>query len=339
MASQPNSSIEKLATAFDLHYTWQYGSDQKELRELYEKAKDAQWNGATYLAWDTDVDLERPAAFPDETIPIYGSEYWARLTPEEIKKVRVEMASWTLSQFLHGEQGALLATSQIVSAVPSADAKFFASTQVVDEARHVEVYDRYLREKVGLTYPVSPHLKSLLDQILRDGRWDMKYLGMQIMVEGLALAAFAMIHKFSAEPLIKELTRMVMHDEARHVAFGVLGLKGVYRDMKPSELRDREDFVIESSRLMRDRFLAQEVWEKMGLDAKGCVEFALNSPPLQYFRSLLFSKIVPNLKRLGLLTDYVRPRLEELGILQWEDFDPDANPAEVIAATFVPGQS
>src|SRR5690606_13121185 len=157
-----------------------------------------------------------------------------------------------------------------------------------------------------LVYPISPHLKQLLDLIVQDSRWDMKYLGMQIMVEGLALAAFGVIQQTHTEPLIREIVHMIMRDEARHVAFGVLSLEGVYEEMKPSELKDREDFVIESSRLMRDRFLGQEVWERMGMPVKECTDFALESESMKMFRQLLFSKIVPNIKRLGLLTPRVR---------------------------------
>lgn len=321
-------AIERLETTFGLHYTWDYGVTRKDLRDLYEKSKEMQWNGATYLPWNTDVDISKPYT-PDAMIPIYGSSIWRSLSAKERVDIRVETSSWLLSQFLHGEQGALLASAQLVTAVPSADAKFYASTQVMDEARHVEVYDRYIREKVGFHYPVSPHLKQLLDTILTDSRWDMKYLGMQIMVEGLALAAFGFIHKFTDEPLLRELTKMVMRDEARHVAFGVLGLRDVYKNMPPHELRDREDFVIEASRLMRDRFLAQEVWEKMALPVDECMDFARTSPPLLIFRSLLFSKIVPYLKRLGLLTPYVRPHLQQLGVLQYENADPDAEPQDI----------
>lgn len=322
-------SVEKLPTTFDLSYVWDYESKREDLRLLYEKAKEGQWNGATYLPWHIDVDLEKPS-FPDATIPIFGTDHWNKLTTREQQKLRNEMSSWMLSQFLHGEQGALLATAQIVTAVPDQDARYYASTQVMDEARHVEVYERYLREKIGFSYPASPHLRRLLDTILQDSRWDMKYLGMQIMVEGLALASFGFIQRYTSEPLIKELVHMVMRDEARHVAFGVLGLRGVYDHMSPSEKRVREDFIIESCRLMRDRFLAQQVWEKMGMDVKGCTEHALHSTPVIFFRSLLFSKIVPNLKRLGLLTPYVRKHMEELGVLQFEHFDPDANPADIL---------
>ena len=249
-----------IPVAHDAVFTWHYAAERRDLRNLYEKSKDAMWNARTDLAWSTDVDPEAPT-MPDEMSPIYGTHLWDKLDKKrELPMMRRLFGSWMLSNFLHGEQGALLATAQIVSAVPSADAKMYASTQVMDEARHVEAYDRYLREKIECTFPISPHLQSLLDTILTDSRWDMKYLGMQIMVEGLALAAFGMIHQLSSEPLIRDITHRIMQDEARHVAFGVLSLKGVYGDMKESVMRDREDFIIESSRLMRDRFLGQEVW-------------------------------------------------------------------------------
>jgi hypothetical protein len=194
----------------------------------------------------------------------------------------------------------------------------------MDEARHVEAYDRYLREKIELTFPISPYLRTLLDEILMERRWDMKYLGMQIMVEGLALAAFGMIQATSNEPLIKQIVHMIMQDEARHVAFGVLSLKGVYDDMGGSELKEREDFILEASRLMRDRFLMQEVWECMGMPVDECLAVALQSEPMKMFRQMLFSKIVPNVKRLGLLTPRVRKGFEELGVLHFETWDASA---------------
>ena len=233
------------------------------------------------------------------------------------------MFSWVLSQFLHGEQGALLAAAQLVTTVPDTDSKYYASTQVYDEGRHVEVYDRYLHEKIGFSYPISPYLKKLLDLILTDSRWDMKLLGMQIMVEGLALAAFGMIRAQTTEPLLKKLTHYVMLDEARHVAYGVLSLRNYYDDMKESERLEREDFIYEAAVLMRDRFLYQQVWEKMGMPVEECKQIALGSAPQQMFRQMLFSKIVPAVKKMGLLGERQRKRFEALGILQFESWaDP-----------------
>jgi hypothetical protein len=312
-----------LTTTFDTCYVWDYDGAREELRTLYEKAKRDQWNASDALDWTIDVDPERENV-PDVQVPIYGTYLWDRLTPAEVRKLRREQLSWTLSQFLHGEQGALLATAQIVDATPWIESKYYGATQVMDEARHVEVFDRYLREKLDKTYPINRHLKTLLDQTLSDPRWDMKYLGMQILVEGLAMAAFGFMHKMTQEPLLRELTQFVMRDEARHVAFGVLSLNDYYLDMPASERRDREEFVAEGCRLMRDRLLAEEVWLEMGLPVAETREIVLHSPTMIEFRKMLFSKIVPNVKRLGLLTPFVRERFGELDILKFEDEEPSA---------------
>jgi hypothetical protein len=313
-----------MPVSHELVFLDSYRSDRDDLRALYEKAKDLNWNGRTQFDWTTNVDPESELV-PDAFNPIFGSDVWRRLDPKrEVPLLRLHMTSYVLSNFLHGELGALLATSQIVACAQTAEAKFYAAAQVFDEARHVEVYERYIREKVGLLYPPSPPLKTLLDTIMTDSRWDFKYLGMQILVEGVALGAFGVIHETTKEPLIREITKMIMQDEARHVAFGVMSLRHTFDDMKESERKDREEFIIEGCRLLRDRFLAQEVWQNVGLPQKECEELALRSPLMALFRKLLFSKIVPNVKRLGLLTPAVRKGFEELDVLEYEDWEPSA---------------
>jgi hypothetical protein len=314
---------EHLSTTFDTCYTWSYDTFKAGLRNLYEKAKQNQWDAQTALSWEIDVDPEAEN-IPDLNNPLFGTPLWARFTPAEIRKFRREQLSWSLSQFLHGEQGALLATAQIVDAVPWIDAKYYAATQVMDEARHVETYDRYLRDKIEKEYPINPHLKTLLDQILTDSRWDMKYLGMQILVEGLAMAAFGMMEKFSSEPLLKQLTQFIMRDESRHVAFGVLSLEGLYKDLSERELREREEFTYEGCRLMRDRLYAVEVWREMGLPIEETHAIVMGSMIMREFQKMLFSKVVPNVKRLGLLTPWLRERFHELDILRFEHEEPSA---------------
>src|SRR5438067_3341774 len=290
-------SIETLETILDVTYTWGYQETRQKLRDLYDKAVRGQWISDDVLPWHTNVDLDLPMA-PEQFMPLHGSDIYARMTDKEKKALNIETFSWTLSQFLHGEQGALLATAQLVDSVRDLDSKLYAASQVVDEARHVDVYNRYVHTKIGFSYPVNPHLKTLLDMILKDSRWDMKFLGMQIMVEGLALAAFAMMRNNAQEPLLRELTTYVMGDEARHVAFGVLSLRDYYREQPESVRREREDFVYEAARLMRDRFLFQEVWEKMGLPKERCMEIALHSQGQIMFRQLLFAKIVPAVQKM-----------------------------------------
>ncbi len=320
MLKETGNKIDRLGTTFDLAYCWQYAEAKRELRNLYEKAKKEQWNATFDLDWSIEVNPEDEST-PDAILPTYGTELWDRLTEKEIRKFRREQRSWTLSQFLHGEQGALLATAQVVTAVPWLDAKLYGSTQVIDEGRHVETFHRYLSEKIEKEYPINKHLKYLLDIILTDSRWDMKYLGMQILVEGLALGAFAVLYKFSTEPLLVQILKLIMQDEARHVAFGVLTLRDHYVDLSEGERRDREDFAYEASVLMRDRFISAEVAEEMGMPLPRYYELAATSESMIEFRKFLFTKLVPNLKRLGLLTNRMRPKYESLGILQFEDYE------------------
>ena len=314
----PAQPVERLSVSQDLAYNWEYDSSRTRLLRLYENAKRDQWNSTTRLDWSTDVD-PRSQLVPDMGIGIYGTPMWERLGPKEIERLRHEAITWQLCQFLHGEQGALLVTAQVVDTVPWYEAKMYGATQVMDEARHVEVYRRFVQEKLEHEYPINPQLKQLLDSILSDSRWDIKFLGMQIMVEGLALAAFSVMRDTTTNPLLRDLTAAVMEDESRHVAFGVLSLREFCRDMSEKERIEREDFVYEAAVLMRDRILNREVWAAMGMDVDACVEVAMQSPLAKEFRRRLFSKIVPNVKSLGLLSERQRARFAELGILEFED--------------------
>ena len=314
---QPQSSTEGMTVRQDVAYNWEYDNDRQRLARLYENAKRDQWNATERLDWTIDVDPESEI-IPDLAIGIYGTPMWQKLTPREIERLRHEAITWQLCQFLHGEQGALLATAQIVDTTPWYEAKQYGATQVMDEARHVEVYRRFIQDKLQHEYPINGELRKLLDIILTDSRWDMKFLGMQIMVEGLALAAFGTMRDTTTNPLLRDLTAGVMEDEARHVAFGVLSLRELYQDLTESERTEREDFVYEASVLMRDRILNRDVWQRMGMDVEACVAASEQSPIAMEFRRRLFSKIVPNVKSLGLLSDRQRRRFEDLGILEFE---------------------
>ena len=314
----------------DTIFTWDYSLARPQLRKLYEKAKTGQWNGTTDLPWDTEVELDEvvtadQAAFSAGLSPDhYAGTVVEKWGDKEWLEFGIDQRRWTLSQFLHGEQGALLCTAKITETVPWYDAKLYAATQVVDEARHVEVFARYLDEKLGGGFQVNAHLRMLLDDIIEDSRWDMTYLGMQVMVEGLALAAFGFMHQMTEEPLLKQLLRYVMSDEARHVAFGVLSLKEVYEGMTDAEMKDRQEFAFEAAIRMRDRFLSQEVWEKHGVNPKDVVPLVLRDPTRDVFQQMLFSKIVPNCKKLGLLDrndSWLRRRFEEMNVIQFEDWE------------------
>ncbi|MBW2393673.1 MAG: diiron oxygenase [Deltaproteobacteria bacterium] len=312
-----DTPLETLRVPQDVTYNWEYDSTRAQLERLYAHAKRDQWDGAERLDWSHDVD-PRSELVPDASIGIWGTPLWDKLTKSEIEKLRHESITWQLCQFLHGEQGALLASAQIVDSVPWYEAKMYGATQVMDEARHVEVYRRFVQEKLEHDYPVNPNLKALLDQILSDSRWDMKFLGMQIIVEGLALAAFGTIRDSANDPLLRNLTAAVMEDESRHVAYGVISLREFTKDLTEAERMEREDFVYEACVLMRDRILNHEVWEAMGMPVEECVAVSMDSPFAKEYRRRLFKKIVPNVKSLGLLSDRQRARFADLGILEYE---------------------
>jgi hypothetical protein len=343
-----DEAIHVVKNNADSIFTWDYERSRVPLMKLYEKAKTSMWNGETDLDWSIEVDNEKLARENPLTPTVEGiaelgidlsGTVLATWTNDDWVKFEIERINWSLSQFMHGEQGALVCTAKIVETVPWIDAKYYAATQVMDEARHVEVFAKYLDTKLEGHYAINHHLKMLLDDIVEDSRWDMTYLGMQIMVEGLALAAFGMAHQTTGDPLLKQLLRYVMSDEARHVAFGVLTLKEYYEGLTSAELLDRQEFAFEAAVRMRDRFLQQEVWERLGVPVRDAIRvFKQDDPEIKNqdpFQQLLFSKIVPNCKKLGLLDandGWLRKRFDTLGVTQFEDWADTSEEYELLDA-------
>jgi hypothetical protein len=311
-----------ITTVFDFDYT--HGRDQ--LLRLYDKGTRRQWIGSDRLDWSLDVDLENPVGMPDEINPLFGTEWWDKMNDRERGNLRRNVEAWRFSQFMHGEQGALVCTAKIVQGVPDIDSKFYAATQVIDEARHVEVYSRYLHEKVQLVYPMNRHLEALLQDVISDSRWDMTYLGMQVIIEGLALAAFGVIRNLATEPLARALNAYVMQDEARHVMFGRLALRDYYPELTDAERDEREEFCVDACYLMRDRFLGEEVFERVGLPAEA-TEYVEHSEAMVQFRNFLFTRIVPIIKDIGLWGPRIQGAFTDMGVMQFADADLDAEMA------------
>jgi hypothetical protein len=235
------------------------------------------------------------------------------------------MHAWTISQFLHGEQGALLVASQLVSCAPTYNAKLYAASQAFDEARHVEVFTKYLNDQVGLRYPISNELKSLLDKILTDSRWDLKFIGMQIVIEGLALSAFNAIKAITPSKVLHDILDLVIRDEARHVTFGVNYLEEFVSTLTEQEKNDRAMFAYEACVISRERLVPTDVFEYWGWNVEESRKLFLSGNVTSNFRKLLFTRVMPNLKRIGLLTDEARIKFEELGILEYENFANDGD--------------
>ena len=311
----------KVPEEFESRFKWEYEDGSASLHRLYEKGKQQQWNASNRIDWSLDLDPENPEELPDEYLSIFGSPVWERMTKKEKAELRRHSQANELSQFLHGEQGALICTAKIVQQVPDIEAKFYAATQVMDEARHVEAYKRLLHEKFELAYPINKALQTLLEQTLTDRRWDMTYLGMQVLIEGLALAAFQSIRDKAGNTLAGAVNAYVMQDEARHVSFGRLALRDYYPHLSDAERDEREEFAVEALHFMRDRFNQSEVWERLGLPAKLLDEIHYNSKQMNSFRGRLFSRVVPTIKDIGLWGERIQKAFAEMGVMDYATID------------------
>jgi hypothetical protein len=307
------STVDATVTA---RFTSDYSVKNAKLRALYEKGKQSQWNATTDIDWTPELHFGAPLIDTPATRGSVVRRPPHCPVPAELwNQYRWEYHAWMSSQFLHGEQGALVATARLVETVPEIDDKFYAASQVADEARHVEAFSLYLA-RLGHGYPVNPALKAMLSSIVSDSRWDIIYLGMQVIVEGLALAVFRLGQATGFDPIIRQITDLVARDEARHVAFGVLALQGLHDQLSSHERAEREEFINESALLMARRFRLEEVWERLGIDVAAGVAFAETDVDMRDFRRLMFAKIVSTLARLGLLTEKIRAHLRELALLR-----------------------
>jgi len=314
----------KFQGAGDTTFTWNYDAASEDLLKLYSKGKQQQWDAEKRIDWSLDVDPDDPMQMDDSVVPLYGTPLWNRMSDKQKSELRYHSQVFNLSQFLHGEQGALICAARIVQDVPTIESKFYAATQVMDEARHVEAYRRLLTEKFRFVYPISMPLKTLIEQALTDKRWDFTYLGMQVLIEGLALVAFQRIRDYSKNPLCQAVNAYVMQDEARHVAFGRLALRDYYPQLSDAERREREEFVIEGCYHLRDRFNSPEMWERLGIDLKDALREVDGSEGQIRFRKRLFSRIVPIVKDIGLWSERVRKVFVDMQVIHYGDTDPQA---------------
>jgi len=321
---QVEDVVEIFNTPLTGAYNWDYTVADNRIKKLYELGKELNWNGSIDLNWDYTHPADKRIMEPDEELPHEALDAYNDLTEEEKILFDRHSTAELMSQFLHGEQGALLVASQLASCAPTYNAKLYAASQTFDEARHVEVFNKYLQDKIGIHYPINPNLKLLLDKILTDERWDLKFIGMQIIIEGLALAAFQMLKAITKDPLLKQLLHYVVRDEARHVTFGINYLEDYLKTLSPEEIEDRAQFAYEACVISRDRLINTKSEQRfLKMTEEEAREFSLNTGSFELFRNFLFTRVMPNLKRIGLLTDSVRPKFEALGLLEYENAPDD----------------
>ncbi|HEV8473961.1 MAG TPA: ferritin-like domain-containing protein [Methylomirabilota bacterium] len=312
-----------IPTTLTTTFEYDYATADADLRRLYENAKRDQWNASKDIPWSAAPSPDG-RIIADELIDIYGSPLWERLPEAERVALNRRIAAWRLSVLMYGEQGALLACSQLVEVVEGADHKFFQATQVMDEARHNEVLDRYLTERIGVRYPMPKNERDLFDSILTESRWYLKTIALQLVAETFAVALFKMMGESAKDPVLAELCRRVLLDESRHMGFGMLSLPKVVAEASETERRELEDYTCFALEKTLTGFFPAEAYQDMGFSAAELDEVrryrretaAANdyAPFRKYFRRDMHGSMVQNLARIGLLSDRVRPRLERLGI-------------------------
>jgi P-aminobenzoate N-oxygenase AurF len=301
-------------------FNWDYDSVDDQMLRLYNQGKQRQWDADDRLDWDHQVDPDNPLGMPDAFVSIAGSDFWDRLPDAERNVVRRHTAGWLFSQLLHAEQFALLGIGKMAAGTPTLESKMYAATQVMDEARHAEAFNRFIRTKIGVRYGLSPTLSSLFEHVLAEPRWDIGVLAAHVLVENMGLATFSLYKERMRDPLAQAFMTYVLRDEARHVAFGRTLLRRLYPQLSAAELQEREEFVLEGCWALRDRYADDDVWRELGYGEE-CVRLSSRSPVKREFRRRVFKRVVPSLKEIGLMSPRVQEGLAKMGVLGFSDID------------------
>lgn len=295
-------------------------SENPTLKEIYRKAKSQQWDADMDIDWSHTLDDENPLQMPDETIAIFETDLWRKMSRANRAEMRNHLHGWNISQILHGEQGALFCSTRITQSEENLEVKYCNAIQVADEARHMEVYNRLLSQ-MKVRYPVSSSLDTLLRQIAGDPRHDFTSLGMQIIIEGLALSFFKNVHAYSKDELVRSIQGLVLRDEARHFATGQVALGNFYGALTTSELQEREEFVVEACHSLTEHLIGAELWKPLGLTEKTCRDLVQATRIHQSMTRSMFRQLVPAINKIGLLKSKARRFFDKLGVFEYANYE------------------
>lgn len=287
------------------------------LDKLYAKAKAQQWDIEEY-DWSHELNSANPLALPDATLLIAHTDFWNKLSDERQAEARCHFQGWSLSQILHGEQAALLCAAKLAQGERELSTRLCAAMQVADEARHVEAYARLVNEKVGIAYPMSQALKRLLEDTVSSKELDMTNLGMQILIEGIALSMFQTIVAYSRDPFVQALVSRIQRDEARHFAVGKVTLTRLYtQELGSAEIRLREEFLCEGISVLYEHLCADDIWEPLGHSRQYCGHLVRESKVADALRRSMFRRLIPSIRDIGLVGEPVMKLLRSLQLTDY----------------------
>jgi len=318
------AEIERLRAKTDvpapltLHWTWEYGQEVEELRNLYEKGKVNQWNAERDLDWSTPVTNDAWVMNPEASMLAQICKLMGKDETTQ-KAAAFDELAHLLSQLLHGEQAALQLCGQLTNACEKMDEKWYAASQVADEARHIEALSKFLHRKMGTIYPINPTLKILLDELLRAETARKKTLGMQTLFEGMAVGIFDLIRSESRNALLETMIHRIEQDESRHAAFGVLTMRRAVREADRAEKEEMEDWafgILEALNANQQIDMLQLLGPKYGIDPMNLTQATLAMPNWSEMNSMPYMHtVIPNLRGLGLLTERTEASYRKLGML------------------------
>jgi len=309
----------------NVHWSWEYGETVAEMRRLYEKGKVNQWNADTDVDWDVAVSRDDWVMNPEASMMAQITKLMGRDEATQ-KAAAFDELAFTISQLLHGEQAALQLCGQLTNVCDEMDQKWYAASQVIDEARHIEVFAKFLSRKMGTIYPIGGTLKVLLDILLEARGLQRKVLGMQTLFEGMAVGIMDLMRTESRNPLFSDILARVEQDEARHAAFGVLNMRRIVKTASPEEMADMEDWafnILETLNANQQLDMLRILGPRYDIDPENVVKMTTALPNFAELNSIVYMHtVVPNLVRLGLITERTESDWRRLGMMVELKHDP-----------------
>ena len=211
--------------------------------EIISATVDHFWdpNDKRYLDFDSSpMNLDEEMIMPPEFCIELQTSIADKLDEGQKIKLANQNTRFIVSTLLHGEQGALSLSASLTSILRDPGSQEYAANQTREEARHVAGFSNYVKTRWGTPVQSGETVRHFLTDIIRSPAVYKKLIGMQMMIEGLAMGAFATIQRDTNDPLLKRLIQFTMADEAGHHKFGK-----IWADRTVPKLDEEEHIFVE----------------------------------------------------------------------------------------------
>ena len=269
-----------------------------------------------YIDFSENFDVENKLLMPEEFLPELQCPSVMKLDKKSKIKLANESFRWQMSAILHGEQGALNLSASLCHILKDQGAQEYAANQAREEARHVTGFAKYINSRWGKPLPVGQTLGDLLSELVNAPEVYKKIVGMQILVEGLAMGAFATIYQHSYDPVLVKLMQLVMTDEAFHHKFGKIWADKTIPKLDENEQNIIEDWAANCFQILLFNLVNPEqkkiIYDQFGLDWKQVLDelhdIITDDDRRERMREStdIFRVLVKTLLKAGIITDRTR---------------------------------